>query len=308
MNKASIRTESGQSVSFVYFLLDRSTGLAKIGHSSNPASRISALASRHRGIDLKRSAMVETDTRALEYVLHAVFSKSRRRVDGYVDGYTEWFDASIFDEALSFTAHVGSVRGKDYPVTRDLTEVVETHRREAGAKWVGGAMERMPAQRPSAEAFLALLAEVAAERAEDCLEILAEQHIDGLVTDGHNWAIERSVERHIEPELWTQERFSPARWSSRLMTAATVVVSGSEDYGRSFSALTGVTLDRGRDTAQEFIHLPSDWQELAVGDTDLAKRNFFAPLAEVLSELPVRQVAAETGPFAGRSTNRAVEQ
>jgi hypothetical protein len=92
------------------------------------------------------------------------------------------------------------------------------------------------------------------------------------------------------------------------MTAATVVVSGGEDYGRSFSALTGVTLDRGHDTAQEFIHLPGDWQALATGDTDLAKRNFFAPLAEVLSELPVRQVAAGTGPFAGRSTNLAVEQ
>lgn len=293
---------------YVYFLLDPTTNLAKIGHSSTPGSRICALASRYPGIDLSRSAMVETDTRALEYVLHAVFSNSRRSVEGAIDGYTEWFDASVLDEALSFTTHVGRVRGKDYPVIRDLTGVVEAHRREAAANWGAGATQRTPSERLSPEASLALLAEVAAERAEDCLEILAERPIDGLVTDGHNWAIERSVERHLEPELWTQERFSPTRWSSRLMTAATVVVSGGEDYGRSFSALTGVTLDRGHDTAQEFIHLPGDWQALATGDTDLAKRNFFAPLAEVLSELPVRQVAAGAGPFAGRSTNLAVEQ
>lgn len=301
-------TVHGIKTNYVYFLFDPTTNLAKIGHSTTPGSRISALASCYPGIDLSKSAMVEADTRALEYVLHAVFSNARRTVALYADGYTEWFDAGIFDEALSFAKYVGQVRGKDYSVTQDLNSLVETHRRESAAKTVPGGAPRPTLERLTPEASLALLAEVAAERAEGFLEILAERQIDGLVTDGDNWAIERSVERHIEPELWTQDRFSTARWSSRLVTAATVIVPGSKQHGRSFNALTCVTLERDHDSAQEFIHLPHNWRALSTGEADLPKRNFFAPLAESLLELPVRRVAAGSGPFASCTADHATEQ
>lgn len=298
----------GIKTNYVYFLFDPSTNLVKIGHSSTPGSRVSTLTGRYPGIDLSRSALVEADTRALEYVLHAVFSHSRQSFPVSVDGGTEWFDARIFDEALSFAKYVGEVRGQDYSITHDLTQLVDGHRRETAARWVAGSDDRSVQQRLTPETAMALLADVASERAEDCLEILAERQVTGLVTDGNQWAIERTVERHLEPELWTEARFSPQRWSSRLTAAATVVAPGCEVYGRSFCALTGVTLERDPDTAQEFIHLPHNWRALSTGEADLPRRNFFAPLAEFLLELPVRRVAAGSGPFASCTADHATEQ
>lgn len=288
---------SGIKTNYVYFLFDPTMNLAKIGHSTTPGSRISHLSNCHPGIDLSRSVLLEADTRALEFVLHAVFSESRRSLSVYADGHTEWFDAAVFDEALNFAKYVGKVRGKDYRITQDLTTLVEAHRRDSAAKWVRGATASAAPERLTPAASMALLAELAAERAEHCLEILSERDLDGLVTDGSRWAIERTTQRDREPELWTTARFSTDQWSSRLWAASKVAVSDSFDYGRIFNGFTGVTLLRHGDTASEFIHLPEGWRRHAENGDDEAKRNFFAPLVMALSELPLRVIDPGTGPF-----------
>lgn len=295
-NHANVAS-SGIKTNYVYFLFDPTTNLAKIGHSTTPGSRISHLSSSHPGIDLSRSVLLEADTRALEFVLHAVFSDSRRSLAVYADGYTEWFDAAVFDEALSFAKYVGKVRGKEYRITQDLTTLVEAHRRDTAAKWVRGATEGAVTERLTPAAAIALLADLAAERAEHCLEILSERDLDGLVTDGSRWAIERTTQRDREPELWSAARFEPARWSSKLWAASTVAIPDSLGYGRAFNGFIGVTLEISEHTASEFIHLPEGWRSHAENGDDEAKRNFFGPLAQALADLPIRVIDPGTGPF-----------
>lgn len=282
---------------FVYFLQDPSTGRVKIGHTRSPGARISTLASRHRGIDLASSVLIETDTRALEYVLHGVFKYAHRPLAAYSDGGTEWFDAAVFDEAVAFARSVGEVRGKDYPLIRDLTELVQEHRRTIAERWSKcDRQATVPGPLPR-EASLAALADAAAERVAHCIDILGERSLECLVTDGLHWAIERVVKRHDEPECWTDARRTPHSWVNRLWIASYVFGPDGPGYGRSFHGFIGTTFVCAGDNAREYVHLPNRWKELTESGDQTAESLFFGKLQEALAGLTVRYVPSDAEPF-----------
>ena len=287
----------GEKRKFVYFLQDPVTGRVKIGHTRRPGARISSLASRHPTIDLANSALIETDTRALEYVLHGVFKYAHRPLAVYSDGGTEWFDAAVFEDAIAFAKSVGEVRGKDYPLIRDLTEMVQMHRSKSAERWAMDVRQTaVPAPLPR-DASLYALADAAFERVMHCIDILGERGLECLVTDGLHWAIERVVDRDDEPEYWTDAWRAPHSWANRLWIASHVVGPDGPDYGRSFHGFIGTTFVRAGDNAREFVHLPNRWQQLAARGDQSAESRFFGHLQETLAGLKVRYVPIDADPF-----------
>lgn len=287
----------GEKRKFVYFLQDPTTGRVKIGHTRSPGARISTLASRHPGIDLASSVLIETDTRALEYVLHGVFKYAHRPLAAYADGGTEWFNAAVFDEAVAFAQSIGEIRGKCYPIIRDLTELVEAHRRKIAEQWADSGRKTAVTTPLPRDASLAALAGAAVERAAHCIAILGERGLECLVTDGLHWAIERVVDRDDEPEYWTDAWRAPHSWANRLWIASHVVGPDGPDYGRSFHGFIGTTFVRAGDNAREFVHLPNRWQQLAARGDQSAESRFFGHLQETLAGLKVRYVPIDADPF-----------
>lgn len=285
---------------WVYLLDDPANERVKIGYSSTPCSRLAFLSSRHPEIDLANSVMIETDLRQLEYIVQNTFDAFRLPRTKIRDGETEWFDRSIRNAALELARHIGHVRGREYPVYRDLTSLAAAGRQQKAARDANHSCGGRRSTRQSYFEHLAELAEVATDCAEIFVQILSERCLDALVTDGTRWAITRTFKHENEPEMWTDELFAWTRWANRLWLAAHVTSRSRPGDGRSFYGVTGTRVDRGERMGTEYIHLPDAWQTFAAGDETSVEARFFAPVAEAMGGLSVRWVPPGAKPFDGQ--------
>ena len=91
-------------ISYVYFCVAEDRSGFKIGVSSNPIKRTFQLA---ESIDLANSIQFScqrSDAFRIEKSIHFLFDQYRLTKDK-VDGYTEWFSFSAFDEIRKFVIH-----------------------------------------------------------------------------------------------------------------------------------------------------------------------------------------------------------
>jgi hypothetical protein len=221
---ASITAPSvGQPYIYLLPTLDRS--YVKIGRSDVPLDRIATLTNVYPDIDLPRSVILGVDSHRIETILHLVFGLRRQPLESRCDGYTEWFIGDFLDEAIAFTQQVAHHRGVEYPVFRNVDQLLQEYRVQNPH-----AGERAPrltrAERQSrAENVPHLLREAILDRTLEFINTLYEGDFDAIVHHGGQAYLTRTVYRQQEPECWEQQgAHASSHWGRRLAEQALVSV------------------------------------------------------------------------------------
>lgn len=121
---------------YIYFLVHASHERFKVGISTNPLSRWTRI-QPHAEIDFAASLVfdVRSDVRAgwAEEWIHRELSRSRFEMPSHLDGHTEWFDYSVFDDARAFASSHRESLGisEGYAIAAPLTPAAARSRERA---------------------------------------------------------------------------------------------------------------------------------------------------------------------------------
>lgn len=221
---ANPETFSFHGSQYVYMLPLADRTRVKIGRSRTPLDRISSLYANHPEIDLTRAALIEVDSHRLESVLHTVFGTHRAPLEVQTDGYTEWFQGDLIDEAIEFCQLVAEKRrGCPYPVMRNLLAEVQAYcaaNPNAGAEKPRRIVE---ARQLSAAELRSELIDQALERTEDLIDLLSEKPLDGVMThEGADYLV-RTVDLQAEPKIEpSASYFAATEWGQQVADSAVV--------------------------------------------------------------------------------------
>ena len=216
---------------YVYVLPRKDRTSSKIGRSFDPFGRIAGLQYVNPEIDLARSVIIGVDSPRIEPILHAIFSARRQKRVPRCDGYTEWFEGDIAEEVVELCRCIAYYRRCDYPVFRNLEAMMAAYREAnpcAGLRLPRETKAERDASRLITDQHLNKLA---IEHAKKFIEILSERVFDGVIRQGDQYSIVRTINRKTEPECW-KENSGPcgSDWSHRLLQAAQVTLRDRDSF------------------------------------------------------------------------------
>ncbi|MBS0542637.1 MAG: GIY-YIG nuclease family protein [Proteobacteria bacterium] len=280
----------------VYILPTHDRSRAKIGRTRNgaPLDRITTLACTYPEIDLSSAVIVEVDTHKIEQILHIAFGPRRDRQGRRRDGFSEWFQGDIVEEALTFLETVAARRGTEYRVTRSIDGLIQAHRARNPQLGV------RPARPTDAERDQrALVAEgelrnAALAGAEAVVDRLGERQFDSVLSYDNRRYLSRIVRRETEPECWSTEgAHRVSDWGQALVALADVAVTVEGGSGRwrflDLPEFVATDATHGR----EYYRIPE-----SVGDANdeadpLLDRDARRALEEAIAHLPVTVAASD---------------
>lgn len=274
----------------VYILPTHDRSSAKIGRTRNgaPLDRITTLACTYPEIDLSSAVIVEVDTHRIEQVLHIAFGPRRARQGRRRDGFSEWFQGDIVEEALTFLETVAARRGTEYRVIRNVEALIQAHRARNPQIGVRAARLTHAEQEQRTIAAEAALRKGALAGAMAVIHRLEERQLETVVTYDNRRYLSRIVRRETEPECWSPEKYDRvSAWGQALVALADVAVTveGGSGHWRFLDLPEFVAIDATH--GREYYRIPE-----SVGDANdeadpLLDRAARRALEEAIAHLPV---------------------
>lgn len=286
------------AIHHVYVLPTYDRSRAKIGRTRNgvPFDRITTLACTYPEIDLSGAVIVEVDTHKIEQVLHIAFGPRRERQGRRRDGFNEWFQGDIVDEALTFLEAVGARRGTEYRVIRNVDALIQAHRARNPQLGVRPARPTDAERDQRALVAEGALRNAALGGAEAVVGRLGERQFESVVTYGTRRYLARVVDRATEPECWSPEGFHRvSNWGQTLVALADVAVTVEGGNGRwRFLVLpefVAIDANHGR----EYYRIPESAPCVASEDVSdpLLDRAAWRTLEQAIAHLPVMVAAGD---------------
>lgn len=274
----------------LYILATQDRSRLKLGRTQSDFNRIVSLCYRYPEIDLSRSVMIGVDDASLETVLHNVFGLRRTPLPGGGDGHTEWFTGDFVEEVLDFIARIGEVRGKTYPVVRNLDALVQAQRARCPKGPRPPREDKDVRQTRAAQEAEALHNQVL-EATEQAIARLASFGFDTVVRGERHCYLARSVLREAEPDAWEMAWPREATFKSRELVDAgriNVTVGASSC---TFSLLdTPYCTVLSEQRAHETFRIGQGPDERLLADEPNPIDAAFARLWSTLAHLPVRSL------------------
>lgn len=280
----------------VYILPTHDRSSAKIGRTRNgaPLDRITTLACTYPEIDLSSAVIVEVDTHRIEQVLHIAFGPRRARQGRRRDGFSEWFQGDIVEEALTFLETVAARRGTEYRVMHNVDALVQEHRARNPHIGVRAARLTHAEQEQRAVAAEAALRNAALAGAMAVVHRLEERQFEAVVTYDNRRYLSRIVRRETEPECWSTEGADCiSAWGQALVTLADVAVTveGGSGRWRFLDLPEFVAIDATH--GHEYYRIPESAGDPNDGADPLLDRAARQALEEAIAHLPVTVAASD---------------
>lgn len=296
---------SGAPYLYILPTLDRTR--LKLGRTITDFNRIVALTYRYPEIDLRRSVMIGVDDGSLEYVLHHVFGLRRTPLAGRQDGHTEWFAGDFVEEVLEFIERIGEVRGKTYPVYRDLDVLIRAHRARCPQAGVRPPREDSTARQARAARDAEQLLAQVLEQTEQAIARIVSFGFDTLVRGERHCYLARTVHRGSEPDAWDMAWPREATFRSRDLVAVAQISVTVGTSSCTFSLLdTPFCTVLNDQRAYETFRISQGPEERLIADAPNPVDAAFAWLWSALAPLPVRPLETRRRTMARRARRRRV--